>query len=194
MVKLTEGVGRNEGWLSPDGDRLTVLHGTTTELPDLLTGRVGSDEIKRVTVSGTDSYFTHALATPTIVSFPHQGRAADLGGVVHSGRPASLPARSYPHPRRRLSTVRRIGDGRCTAGRCTWDSSTIWCSRGTRSWILTTGAGQASGGISERTSRGRWASRTRTAWPRQHGTWRGSRGSIPRASGCTVFLTAVSLR
>ncbi len=95
MVKLTEGVGRNEGWLSPDGDRLTVLHGTTTELPDLLTGRVGSDEIKRVTVSGTDSYFTHALATPTIVSFPHQDGQPIWGALYtpddpHPYRPAVI--------------------------------------------------------------------------------------------------------
>ncbi|MGI9627552.1 MAG: DPP IV N-terminal domain-containing protein, partial [Longimicrobiales bacterium] len=91
LVRLTDGVGRNEGWLSPDGDRIAVISSTATTLPDLFVGAMEASERGRVTVSGTDSFQNQRLSEPTIVSFPHPD-----GDPVW----AALYAPETPHPDR----------------------------------------------------------------------------------------------
>jgi dipeptidyl aminopeptidase/acylaminoacyl peptidase len=72
LRKVTAGVGRHAGVLSPDGRAVAIIRSTTTELPDLLVGAVDEGApMRRVTVSGTDAFFTHRLVEPKIVSFPH---------------------------------------------------------------------------------------------------------------------------
>jgi dipeptidyl aminopeptidase/acylaminoacyl peptidase len=72
LVALTSRPGRQTGILSPDGERLAVVHSEAFELPDLFLrdARPASEE-KRVTVSGTDELFRHDWVRPEIVSFPH---------------------------------------------------------------------------------------------------------------------------
>jgi dipeptidyl aminopeptidase/acylaminoacyl peptidase len=78
LVRLTERVGRNTPFPSPDGLRLAVLRSDNVTLPDLflrdtdpqLREGVSGGEV-RVTVSGTDRYHRYPLVRPEIVSFPH---------------------------------------------------------------------------------------------------------------------------
>ena len=72
LVKLSDRPGRHIGALSPDGRRLAVVYGETTQLPDLfLRDPAPAAPEQRITVSGTDAYFRHRLVHPTMVSVPH---------------------------------------------------------------------------------------------------------------------------
>jgi dipeptidyl aminopeptidase/acylaminoacyl peptidase len=71
LEPLTTGEGRNEGWLSPDGERLALIHSTATDLPDLYVQSLSADAPVPVTESGTENYRALALAEPEIVSFEH---------------------------------------------------------------------------------------------------------------------------
>jgi dipeptidyl aminopeptidase/acylaminoacyl peptidase len=72
LTRLTEGEGRFVGALSPDGARLALVHGRTTQLPDLFLtdARPGAPRL-RITASGTDELRRHPLLRPEVVSFPH---------------------------------------------------------------------------------------------------------------------------
>jgi len=72
LVRLTRSPGRHEGTWSADGERLAVVSSDNTHLPDLWLTDPGPDaDGVRVTVSGTDEFYRHALVEPEIVSFPH---------------------------------------------------------------------------------------------------------------------------
>jgi len=72
MRRITDRPGRSVGYLSPDGERLAVVHSESVQLPDLYLGRVrGRSSDRRVTVSGADAYYEHPLLRPEIVSFTH---------------------------------------------------------------------------------------------------------------------------
>lgn len=72
LTRLTEQDGRHVGALAPDGKRLAVLFGSTTQLPDLfLRDAARSASERRVTVSGTDEYFRRRLVRPEMVSVTH---------------------------------------------------------------------------------------------------------------------------
>ena len=72
LVRLTDNPGRHEGYLSPDGERLAVVYGESTQLPDLFLrdAEAGAREA-RITESGTDAILEHPLVRPKIVSFEH---------------------------------------------------------------------------------------------------------------------------
>lgn len=91
MTALTSGYGRNEGWPSPDGQRMAVLRSHTTQLPDVYVSRVRSDDLRQVTQSGSDNFYTTALVEPAIVSFPHPD-----GDLIW----AALYEPAAPHPDR----------------------------------------------------------------------------------------------
>lgn len=72
LVRLTQAPGRHEATWSPDGARLAVVSSDNTHLPDLFVRDARADaEVRRVTESGTDAFYTHPLVAPEIVSFPH---------------------------------------------------------------------------------------------------------------------------
>jgi len=92
LVRLSDGYGRHNGVVSPDGERLAVVSSDTLHLPDLhLRDFAPESESTRVTVSGSDRYYRHPLARPEIVSFPHT-----------DGRPlwAALFKPEQPNPER----------------------------------------------------------------------------------------------
>lgn len=88
LVWLTDGSGRHEGYLSPDGERLAVLYGESTQLPDLFLqdAKAGAREA-RVTSSGSDAYFEHPLLRPEIVSFEHPDGAPIWAALFKPDRP-----------------------------------------------------------------------------------------------------------
>lgn len=72
LVRLTGAPGRHQGVWSPDGERLAVVSGSNTRLPDLWLRDAGPDgRSTRITVSGTDEFYRHPLTEPEIVSFEH---------------------------------------------------------------------------------------------------------------------------
>jgi dipeptidyl aminopeptidase/acylaminoacyl peptidase len=72
MERLTHRPGRHEGWWSPDGGRIAVLRSESVQLPDLyLRDAHPGGEAVRVTVSGADAFYEHALVPPEIVTFRH---------------------------------------------------------------------------------------------------------------------------
>ncbi|MDH3732024.1 MAG: prolyl oligopeptidase family serine peptidase [Gemmatimonadota bacterium] len=71
LIPLTRGEGRNEGWLSPDGERLALIRSTATNLPDLFLDPMDGEAPHPITESGTESFRALTLAEPEIVSFPH---------------------------------------------------------------------------------------------------------------------------
>jgi dipeptidyl aminopeptidase/acylaminoacyl peptidase len=92
LTRLTSEEGRHEGVLSPDGRRLAVLSSRSDRLPDLwLRDPAPASPGVRVTMSGSDNYWTHRWRRPEIVSFPHP-----------DGKPlwAGLYRPDTPHPRR----------------------------------------------------------------------------------------------
>ncbi|MHB1328662.1 MAG: S9 family peptidase, partial [Gemmatimonadales bacterium] len=72
LTRLTEQPGRHVGSLAPDGRRLAVVYGETTQLPDLFVrdATPGADS-RRVTVSGTDEYFRRRLVRPEMIAVTH---------------------------------------------------------------------------------------------------------------------------
>jgi dipeptidyl aminopeptidase/acylaminoacyl peptidase len=74
LTPLTDGVGRNTGVPSPDGERLALIHSDNVNLPDLflmdLAAGAGA-EPARITASGTDRFYEYPLTRPEMVSFPH---------------------------------------------------------------------------------------------------------------------------
>ncbi len=91
MTRLTEGQGRRLGVLSPDGRRLALVSDDATHMPDLWVGTVDAPRGRRVTVSGSDTYYTHPLVAPEIVSFEHPD-----GGPLW----AALYRPEHPDPKR----------------------------------------------------------------------------------------------
>ncbi len=72
LTLLTTKPGRHTGFLSPDGERLAVLHSESMNLPDLYLRDPSPGSLEtRVTVSGTDNFFRHDWVAPEVVSFPH---------------------------------------------------------------------------------------------------------------------------
>jgi len=72
LVQLTATPGRNGGLLSPDGQRLAILRSNSVHLPDLLLQDPQPDaEAVRITISGTDAFFSHPLTQPEVVHFRH---------------------------------------------------------------------------------------------------------------------------
>ncbi len=72
MVRLTTKSGRNAGLLSPDGSRLAVITSNSVHLPDLfLQDPLPNAQSLRITLSGTDAFFTHPLTPPEVVNFLH---------------------------------------------------------------------------------------------------------------------------
>ncbi len=72
MVRLTTKSGRNAGLLSPDGRRLAVIASDSVHLPDLfLQDPVPNAETLRITLSGTDAFFSHPLTPPEVANFRH---------------------------------------------------------------------------------------------------------------------------
>ncbi|HSF17383.1 MAG TPA: prolyl oligopeptidase family serine peptidase [Vicinamibacteria bacterium] len=72
LVALTSEPGRQNGFLSPDGERLALVRSQSFQLPDLFLrdARPSSEEVQ-VTVSGTDELLRHDWVWPEVVSFPH---------------------------------------------------------------------------------------------------------------------------
>jgi dipeptidyl aminopeptidase/acylaminoacyl peptidase len=72
MVRLTEGVGRHDGALSPDGTRLARVSDDVRSLPDLFLSEPepGAAAV-RVTRSGSPNHARVAWVEPEIVSFAH---------------------------------------------------------------------------------------------------------------------------
>jgi dipeptidyl aminopeptidase/acylaminoacyl peptidase len=72
LTRLTSKPGRHNGTLSPDGERLAVVHSESFQLPDLFLRDASTFSAEtRVTVSGTDSFYRHDWVEPDVVSFPH---------------------------------------------------------------------------------------------------------------------------
>ncbi len=95
MKVLTSGKGRNEGWLSPDGKRLALIHSTATDLPDLFIDSMSGNAAVRITESGSENYRALELAEPEIVSFPHPDGDAVWAALYkprmpHPDRPAVI--------------------------------------------------------------------------------------------------------
>lgn len=92
LTRLTADEGRHEGVLSPDGMRVAVTSSRNDRLPDLwLRDATPGATATRVTMSGSDNYWSHRWLRPETVTIPHPA-----GGVVWAGlyRPAT------PHPKR----------------------------------------------------------------------------------------------
>ncbi len=99
MTRLTEDPGRHVGALSPDGARLAVTYGESTQPNDLFvrpaTPAAGN---RRVTVSGTDAYYEHPLVRPEIVSFTHPDGGPLWAALFTPARPhAEAPAIVHVH-------------------------------------------------------------------------------------------------
>jgi dipeptidyl aminopeptidase/acylaminoacyl peptidase len=78
LVRLTDRVGRHAAHVSPDGQRIAVVHSDNVNLPDLYLRDSGPRAGEtRITVTGTDRFYAHPLTRPEMVSFPHPD-----GGVV----------------------------------------------------------------------------------------------------------------
>jgi len=72
LTRLTERPGRHVGALAPDGRRLAVVYGETTQLPDLfLRDAAPASAERRVTVSGTDEFFRRRLIRPEMIAVTH---------------------------------------------------------------------------------------------------------------------------
>jgi dipeptidyl aminopeptidase/acylaminoacyl peptidase len=72
LTRLTSKPGRHTGILSPDGERLAVVHSESFQLPDLFLRDASTSSAEtRVTVSGTDNFFRHDWVEPEVVFFPH---------------------------------------------------------------------------------------------------------------------------
>ncbi len=72
LRRLTEGEGRFQGWLAPDGQTLAVVHSETVHLPDLYLQAARPEAPPlRITRSGTDHFHGRRLVRPRIVHFPH---------------------------------------------------------------------------------------------------------------------------
>ncbi len=90
LTRLTSKPGSNTGALSPDGERLAVIHSESFQLPDLfLRDASASSAETRVTVSGTDNFFGHPWVEPQFVSFPHADGKPVWAGLY-------LPRQSAP--------------------------------------------------------------------------------------------------
>ena len=89
LTRLTSKPGRHAGALSPDGERLAVVHSESFQLPDLFLrdASTSSAEI-RVTVSGTDNFFRHDWVEPEVVSFPHPDGKPVWAGLYQPRQPA----------------------------------------------------------------------------------------------------------
>ncbi len=89
LTRLTTKPGRDTGFLSPDGERLAVIHSESMNLPDLYLRDFspGSSEV-RVTVSGTDEFFRHEWVVPEVVSFPHADGKPVWAGLYEPPHPA----------------------------------------------------------------------------------------------------------
>jgi dipeptidyl aminopeptidase/acylaminoacyl peptidase len=89
LTRLTSRPGRNTGFLSPDGDRLAVVHSASLQLPDLfLQDPLPSSLETRITVSGTDNFFQHDWVEPEVVSFPHPDGKPVWAGLYKPRKPA----------------------------------------------------------------------------------------------------------
>lgn len=88
LVRLTTRPGKNQGTLSPDGDRLAVISSDAVSLPDLwLRDARPGDDGTRITESGTEAYARHPLSKPEIVSFPHPDGRPLWAGLHRPERP-----------------------------------------------------------------------------------------------------------
>ncbi len=67
--RLTEGVGRWDFALSPDGERLALLHSTSTRPPEVYVQEVGG-EAERVTASPTAAWLAYPWREAEIVEIP----------------------------------------------------------------------------------------------------------------------------
>jgi dipeptidyl aminopeptidase/acylaminoacyl peptidase len=69
-TRLFDGDGRFEGWPSPDGDRIAVVHSRANRPPELFLAdnRAGA-ELDQVTVSPTAEWLTYPWIQPEIVRF-----------------------------------------------------------------------------------------------------------------------------
>ncbi len=89
LTRLTSKPGRHTGVLSPDGERLAVIHSESFQLPDLfLRDASASSAETRVTVSGTDNFFAHDWVEPQFVSFPHPDGKPVWAGLYLPRQPA----------------------------------------------------------------------------------------------------------
>ena len=73
--RLTEGVGRWDYALSPDGETLALLHSAANRPPDVFVQRLGGDAV-RVTESATPEWLAHGWLAPEIVQVPASDGAA----------------------------------------------------------------------------------------------------------------------
>ena len=88
LVRLTQGEGRFQGALSPDGIRLLVVHSVSTALPDLfLTDAAPGAKQTRITQSGSEELTRHPLLRPEVVSFRHPDGKLVWGALYKPPRP-----------------------------------------------------------------------------------------------------------
>ncbi|MEZ4417919.1 MAG: prolyl oligopeptidase family serine peptidase [Gemmatimonadota bacterium] len=102
LTRVTEGPGRHEGWLSPDVRRVAVVASESLQLPDLWVGTLAArrggpsgaaaPERTRVTVSGSDAFFTYGRTRPEMVSFAHPDGGRVWAALYRPERP--LPERA----------------------------------------------------------------------------------------------------
>ena len=99
LVRLSTEEGRSEGVLSPDGKRIAVTYSRSDRLPDLwLRDAEPTGPGVRVTVSGSDNYWSHRWLRPEIVSFPHPDGKPLWAGLYRPAKPnPKHPAIVYVH-------------------------------------------------------------------------------------------------
>jgi dipeptidyl aminopeptidase/acylaminoacyl peptidase len=90
LWRITTNPGRHTGYLSPDGEQVAIVYSEAVQLPDLFVrGTEPTSDETRITKSGTDAYYEHPLAQPTIVSFAHPDGGPLWAALFRPERPNS---------------------------------------------------------------------------------------------------------
>ncbi|HSR69997.1 MAG TPA: alpha/beta fold hydrolase [Acidobacteriota bacterium] len=95
-LRLTEGVGRADATISPDGSRLAVLFSASNQPPELFCGPTGSGQPpRRITHSTLESFESYPWREPQIVSIPARDGTQVTGRFYRPlqaapGRPAVI--------------------------------------------------------------------------------------------------------
>ncbi len=106
-VRLTEGDGRFLGTLSPDGERVALVHDVANHPPELYVADPDrTDRMKRVTTTPTDEWASFPWIKPEIVHFPAEDgamvpariyRPSDMGAEPNGGAVIFVHGAGYLH-------------------------------------------------------------------------------------------------
>jgi len=105
--RLTEGDGRFVGTLSPDGDRLAIVHDVANHPPELFVAETDdADDLEQVTMTPTDEWMSFPWIQPEIIDFEAEDgtmvpariyRPADMGAQSHGGAVIFVHGAGYLH-------------------------------------------------------------------------------------------------